>query len=373
MHPQIIKTDAQIRALKAPEAGRVDVSVANVPGLRVRVTHAGTKTFRLESRKTGKITLGTFPGLSLAEARSAALALLSDADRAKVNRKASAPVLAKKTRAKISDVLDQYEREASDRQSGWPAERAAIEGRYSDLLPRYVDSVTEDMVLAPVLRDRNVAAKRAASYLSKVLRWHGGGSPVPTRRLADLVREKPRDRVLTRAEIKAIWNVEDDWQSYIRALMLTMQRRGDVAGMMWSDLDLMTGIWSAKIHKNRGGAVRMVMPLSDRMREIIKQSKGQLFIFETRTGQPLRHNHDRKLKTIQEATKTSGWTWHDLRRTSRTIMSAEGVAPHIAERCMAHTSPDGKIAAIYDRYDWLEQMREAFEALSARLVEIGEG
>jgi integrase len=71
-------------------------------------------------------------------------------------------------------------------------------------------------------------------------------------------------------------------------------------------------------------------------------------------------------EALREASGTSGWRLHDLRRTARSLMSRAGVAPDIAERCLGHVIPG--VRGVYDRWEYLGEKRAAFEAL-AGLVE----
>ena len=144
-----------------------------------------------------------------------------------------------------------------------------------------------------------------------------------------------------------------------------MQRRGDVARMRRDEV--FAGKWKATIHKNRGGAVSLMLPLARQMQEIVARTDGE-WVFASKTGNPLAHGFDLQQKRLWAASGTKGWTWHDIRRTSRTLMSAARVPPHIAERCMAHST--GKMVSVYDQHDWLLEMREAFDALELRISEI---
>lgn len=59
------------------------------------------------------------------------------------------------------------------------------------------------------------------------------------------------------------------------------------------------------------------------------------------------------------------FTVHDLRRTCRSLLAAEGVAPHVAERCLNHKLKG--IEAVYNQHDYLEERREALN-LIAKLI-----
>ena len=61
-----------------------------------------------------------------------------------------------------------------------------------------------------------------------------------------------------------------------------------------------------------------------------------------------------------------GWHIHDLRRTSRTLLSRAKIDSDIAERCLGHALPG--VRGVYDRHKYQAEMAHAFEALAA-LVE----
>ena len=63
-----------------------------------------------------------------------------------------------------------------------------------------------------------------------------------------------------------------------------------------------------------------------------------------------------------EAVTLPRWTIHDLRRTARSLMSRAGVPTDHAERCLGHVMPG--IRGVYDRYEYLEEKREAFDKLA---------
>src|SRR6478752_4088674 len=71
---------------------------------------------------------------------------------------------------------------------------------------------------------------------------------------------------------------------------------------------------------------------------------------------------------LDAACGVTGWTLHDLRRSARTLLSRAGVAPDIAERCLGHAI--GGVRGVYDRHQYEEQMRVAFEKLSNMIDQI---
>jgi integrase len=68
------------------------------------------------------------------------------------------------------------------------------------------------------------------------------------------------------------------------------------------------------------------------------------------------------------ASGTSGWTLHDLRRTSRSLMSRAGVASDHAERCLGHVI--GGVRGVYDRHAYRQEMLLAYEKLASVIGQI---
>ncbi len=359
-----ITTDAAVKAATVkPGQNRSDYSVEGVPGLRLRVTARGVKTFRLESRKTGKVTIGQYPSTSLGDARKAATILIAEADKAAVNGAVGQKVLATQDRRTLADLMDAYASERGHGLASWPDMRRQIEYRYNTDQP--VRKLSEAVMLAPVLKDRTVAAKRACRYLSTVLRWADAGQPVPNSRLDDLVPETPQDRVLSDGELKAVVlaasKLSPLWRDFTLALIYSMRRRQEVTGAEVEHVDFDAGIWQARIFKTRGKGHKVeAHPIAPQLAEVFTKrgvESGPIF--------PITSNFDRTLKRLHELSGTSGWSWHDLRRTGRTIMGREGVNPLIAERCMGHAlAGAARMQVVYDLYDYSDEMRDAYVRLA---------
>ena len=82
-------------------------------------------------------------------------------------------------------------------------------------------------------------------------------------------------------------------------------------------------------------------------------------------SRPLSGFNDRK-QALDKASGVSGWRLHDLRRTSRTLLSRAGISADHAERCLGHVI--GGVRGVYDRFQYLDEKRHGFDALAA-LVE----
>jgi integrase len=72
---------------------------------------------------------------------------------------------------------------------------------------------------------------------------------------------------------------------------------------------------------------------------------------------------DSRKQELDAVTKVTDWRIHDLRRTTRTLLSRAGVDVDTAERCLGHLI--GGVRAVYDRHLYEVEMRAAFEKLAA--------
>jgi integrase len=92
-----------------------------------------------------------------------------------------------------------------------------------------------------------------------------------------------------------------------------------------------------------------------------------LHVFTLNGRRPTK-NFARDKARLDEASAVTGWRLHDLRRTARSLMSRAGVAPDIAERCLAHTI--GGVRGVYDRYAYHKEKKEAFDSLAVMVDRI---
>lgn len=181
-----------------------------------------------------------------------------------------------------------------------------------------------------------------------------------------------RDRVLSEEELAAIWpTMRAQSNRFVRLvlplILATCLRPGEVASMRPEDVDMAEGTWDAKLHKT---GERMVVPLSplarDLVREALEKPTGAgVFVRTPRTTSPkIRTAY---LNTVRDAhPNIPRWTAHDLRRTSRTLLSKLGVRADVAERCLGH-SVGTAVTQTYDRWSYLDERREALNKLGAHL------
>jgi integrase len=178
-------------------------------------------------------------------------------------------------------------------------------------------------------------------------------------------KERARDRILSGDELRAVWRQAEAngvFGAFIRFILLTAARRNEASGLPWTELD--KGDWTLPAARNKT-KVDLVRPLSKAARAALLRP-GCRWVFST-NGKPITA-FSRLKATFDEACGVEGWTLHDLRRTSRSLMSRAGIDANVAERCLGHVIPG--IRGVYDRHEYHREKALAFEALAAQIDRI---
>jgi integrase len=187
--------------------------------------------------------------------------------------------------------------------------------------------------------------------------------------------EKPRDRVLTLPEIKAVWDAcrDDDYGDIIRLLILTGQRANEIAALRWEEVhDEMIVLPGERTKNHRAH----VVPLSDAAKSILsKRDRDRRFVFgRDDTGFSGWGNAKKALEARTRPAITERWTPHDIRRSVVTHMAERvGVLPHIIEAVVNHQSghKDG-IAGIYNKATYDREKREALNLWAEHVMTLVE-
>jgi integrase len=379
MHPKKPLTDRGIRAIKpAPKGKRQLVWDALVPGFAVRVTGNGSKSFVMVTRYPGSPNptpraIGTVGAISLEDARTQArewLKLLSSGiDPAHVAEQRGRDTL----RAICTEYLERDG--AKLRSSEW--RRAVLERLvYPELGSRPITSIRRsDIVrlLDKIEDERGAAmADRTLAVVGRIMNWHAARSddfrsPI-VRGMARAVGI-PRDRILTDDELRKICGAAGGFVfgSFVRFLLLTAARRSEAAEMTWAEIS--GSDWTLPAARNKTG-LELVRPLSAAAQAVLAglPRLGE-FVF-TRSGKGSLGGITGLKSALDQASGTSGWTLHDLRRTARSLMSRAGVPSDHAERCLGHVI--GGVRGVYDRHQYREEMLLAYERLATLVAQIVE-
>lgn len=370
-----------------------------VSGLGLRIYETGARSFFWLGRIRGRgelvrVTLGPYPALTLKKAREDArealhAALRGEDPREPRRRKAAG---AKRTFEVVArDFIDRYVKRERELRTADEVERRIEVYLVKAWRRRPIAEITRGDViqlLDDLVEDgMRVGANRIFATARKLFNWALTKeliSASPCTGISAPVPERPRDRVLSDAEIRTVWLAASEagtpaFGRFTWMLFATAQRRSEVAMMKRDEVDLERREWTIRAEKYKSERVHVV-PLSGLAVEILtacEQIDDCPFFFSTNNRTPIsgfntaKEQIDEKVIALAERTQVTaveGWTFHDARRTAASKMTELGIPRFIVERVLGHA--DRSLASVYDRYSYGAEKRDALERWSARLREI---
>ena len=240
-------------------------------------------------------------------------------------------------------------------------------------------------LLERLAQDHPRQAGLILTYLKQMFAWAEDREIIDASPVASLKASKigvgltpsTRARVLTDAEIKALWTIKQPPSGVqtitllaLQMILLTGQRPGEVSGMRWDEITGNTWI----IPPERRGKTQdaQAVPLTDTAWQILNRAKGtSAYVFSARNEQPIGATAiARAVRRYGEylGSDTPLWRPHDLRRTMRTGLATVGIPEHVAEVTIGHVRRG--IAAVYDQHRYDKEKRQAIEAWERRLEKI---
>jgi integrase len=379
-------TPKTIEALPPAQGKRYEVRDVLLPGLHLRVSASGSKVFYLSKRvdhRMRRIKVGAWPILSLKDAREKARDILRLIELGEFDQ--DEPEIEEVHALTLKEVIPQFiELYAKLRTRDWKGSERVLE-KFSSLYDRPINEIKRSDIVRVL--DKLVAegaptrANRALAAIKKLMNWCIDRGTVETSPVAHLkmpTKEVARERVLSADELRMCWHMAEaegfPFAPCVQLLMLTGQRRGEVSGMRWSELDLENAIWTIPAKRAKNGSTHIV-PLSPLAMQIIRSVPRYLnsdFVFTT-TGRTPISGFGRLKDRLDTAfgPDAEDWRIHDLRRTVATNMAMLRVQPQVIEAVLNHKSGIvSGVAAIYNRHAYQDEKREALEAWSNRVRKI---
>ncbi|HZS71073.1 MAG TPA: integrase arm-type DNA-binding domain-containing protein [Candidatus Acidoferrum sp.] len=383
----------RIEALQCPP-GKRDVLVFDDEqrGLGVRVTASGGKTYLAQYTWHGqkrRIPLGPCSGLSLAKARDAVRAIMGDVARG-IDPASERKRAAAEARQKAAEEAYTLEKLLADWQglhlaNKRPSYAAEAVRAIRNVFPKHLAKPAADLDRASVVRTLDGMARKGSASMSAATRRYGravyswavkrgtlAANPFAALPVAPVVK---RDRVLSDEESKAIWRATEGlgpFNGIVRMLILTGQRREEVAGMAWSEISNDVSDWTIPASRAKNGAAHIV-PLSEPAQDLLRSTPrlGEL-VFPGLRG---RFNGFSKAKVaLDTKSGVTGWRLHDLRRTVATGLQRLGVRLEVTEQVLNHISGSrAGIVGVYQRHNFAAEKRAALEAWGKYVLAIVEG
>lgn len=377
-------TKRMLERLNAIDGKRTWVYDDQTPGLAMQITPAGHKSFYFAKRIDGryrKIKLADFAELSVEQARKLALkqagAVAQGENPAEAKREARAATT-------LGGLFDTYlEHHAKVHKRTWEADQRLYDNFLKPWAGRRLDQIKRADVQAlhrRIGKEHPTQANRVLALLSKVFNTgrEAGYSGENPAKGVKRYSEQSRDRYLDEGELprflKAVGKDRDqNFRDLFKLLLFTGQRRGNVCSMRWDEIDLARKVWTIPAEKFKTGKAVQV-PLAEQAVDILKNREKAHHKRDWEEGDeragyvfPSARRHAKTphlaepkggFARVCEEAGISGLNMHDLRRTTASWATMQGVPYPVVARMLNHKAHG--ITSVYARFD-LSSVREGFQ------------
>ncbi len=358
-------TDSRVSSLKPPANGQQEYADDLVQGLRLRVGAGGRKSWivraRLGKRQINK-TLGSYPVIKVADARDIAREFLIGLVRDDHQRE-------ERTFGELADHW--IEKVAKVKNKSWHNQKRRLE---IYVLPHWSDRDIAEIRRRDVIElidgiDGAVAPGRVLAITRTLFRYALGKDWLeasPAEAIPNPSQDKPRDRFLSISELARVHQAADllgyPFGGFIKMMILSGQRRTEVASMKWSDLDLKQKTWVLKSENTKSARIHLV-PLSPAMLELLDATPQFGPFIWSSDGQSHVKAYSAAKTKLDKLMAAQGqdiepWRLHDLRRTMATHMVRLSVPELVVGRVLNH-APQGVTARTYALHSYEAEKREA--------------
>lgn len=398
--------------------GRKDAILfdGDLTGFAVRATEAGRKLFLLQYKHAGRVVrlpLGEYGVVTVEQARALAQQARGQvsagadphADRkakrdALIAAREEAQQAAKADAFTFKAMVGRWHREhIAPRRSAAYAEaaervlRVSLEA-WQDYPAHSITSAQASEALEEIRKERGAgAAAHAFRYAHAAFNWAVRRELVPVNPIARAVappKLAARDRALTDAELGTVWRAAGKlgppFAGMIQLLVLTLQRRGEVAGMRWSELSEDRSIWTLPAARTKNAARHLVHLAPAAQAIVAAQPRlGKSDLVFTTTGKTGLSGFSRAKERLDELAaeerkaakirpaKLPPWHVHDLRRTGVTAMARLGIASDVADRILNHqaSSTNSGVKGVYQVHSFAAERETALRAWEEHVLKVG--
>jgi integrase len=382
-------TTRTVEAAK-PGKARKEIPDAHMPGLYLVLQPSGARSWAVRYRSSGrprKYTIGGFPAIDLKTARDlASKALRAAAEgRDPGSEKVSDRAAGLDT---VEAIATQFIKRHCARKNR-PSTATGTERLLRQyVLPRWGGRLARDITRRDVidLLDRIVddgkpiRANRVRAAMSKMFNWcveRDILQATPVAGVKPPAKERPRHRALEDSELCAVWMAADQlggpFGALVKLLILTGQRRDEVARMQWSEINLEARLWSlppARVKNNQAHEIPLSAPAIAVLEALPRI--GDRFVLTTSGETPSSNyaKNKRRLDALLPADMPP-WRLHDARRTVASGMARIGINLPVIEKCLNHVSGSfAGIVSVYQRHTFSDEKRAAFDAWAALVTDL---
>lgn len=344
--------------------------------------------YRFEG-KARMMTIGPYPAVPLATARAKASKakeqLIGGIDPGKEQIEAKS---AERSASTIRDLANEYiEKWAKPRKRSWQEDERIL---FKDVVPLWGRRKAKDITRRDIVQlldrivDRGspIQANRTLATIRKMFNFALNRSILdasPCMAITAPSKENRRERVLSEDEIKSFWFELDNARMAqgtklaLKLQLVTAQRKGEIASLEWTELDLKNKQWIIPGEKSKNELPHKV-PLTKLAITVLKNAKeisgDSKWVFPSPRG----NKHitgpgiDHAVRKNLDIFGVESFTPHDLRRTSGTMMTSFGVPRLTVAKILNHM--ESGITSIYDRHSYDKEKRKALEKWERKLDSI---
>jgi integrase len=365
-----------------PREQRYSIPDSGCRGLYLNVYPTGRKSWSVRYRFVGvskNLTLDGFP--SLAQARKAATTALAEVVQGRdpvIAKVATKTAVTDRERDTVERLAEQFIEKHAKRHTR-PSSIRATEGAFRNIIkPAWLGRTVHDItrrdvieLLDNVAADRPILANRTRATLSRFFGWLCERDIIAASPMVGVKPPSPervRDRVLDDDELRRLWAAAEAIGgavgAYVKLLLLTGQRRSEIANLKYSEIE---GDVLAIPAERMKGKQAHIVPLSTQAAAIIASMPKLVpqvprpndFVLGRALGW---HFHHVKRDLDAHMGNTPKWVIHDVRRSVASGMAKIGVPVPVVEKILAHRSGTFRgIVGTYQRHSFLPEMAAAMQ------------
>ncbi|MEM9577153.1 MAG: tyrosine-type recombinase/integrase [Pseudomonadota bacterium] len=360
-------TDLALKKLPLSPDGQVTYWDETTPNFGIRCSARSKSYVVLLGEQRKRKTLGRYPALSLADARKQAKLLLS--------KYAVAPDNV--IEHDFADVARTYLEDCQGRVR--PTTMKGYQLYLNSItFSGPIGKVTGDAVLRKIAKhtDSPSSQNYAFTTFKVFFNWAVRRGYTPTNPLAPHKRPHrmtPRERVLDDDELTVLFDYcksnPDRFTQIVQLLLLTGQRKGEIANLEWQDIDGDQLKLPGRKTKNKRDHV---VPLGKHAMKLLAGIEGgETYVFGTPADNKPFNGFGKSTKRMLTETALSHFTLHDLRRTFATIHARIGTPVHVTEKLLNHASGTiSGVAAVYNRHSYQEEMKSAVATYDKHIAKL---
>ena len=343
-------------------------------------------------KRLRRLTLGTYPALTLLSARRKAQRALRELTTQDID-----PAVGKREARRaqsFGELADDYlERHAKSKKKSWKEDQRML-GK--DVLPHWQSRLVKTLTRRDVhdlldrITDRGapVTYNRVKALVSRIFKYGIDRGWLDHNPAAGILKqpETPRERVLSDEELTGLWRVLEVIRTGnqlalpifpmmargLQLMLRTGQRGGEVFGMRWDDVDEASGWWTIPKTQTKNGKPHRV-PLTTAVLALLTEARADGsgpdgWVFAAYRGGSNRYQAANVISRLRHAGLLTGdYTRHDLRRTVATGITTLGIPRATLSHVLNHTDTGPRATAIYDRSSYDNEKQKALETWGRHL------